>query len=676
MEDVEEGDVDMTLADAGNDEDAEGEEDIEDTQDQQPDTPKQMPPPPIRRRRPDQGPGTPPKTPPQINGTHDPRDPRSNPRTPEQYSTDPYSPAPFRPAVRPEALSAKVYDIAPTIAAPHSTSINAVTATPDMRWVFSGGSDGWVRKFNWIDTANAKTLLTVAQRHPFVDSVTKAGVLMSYWENEDTLDKSDNNEFALSPVYSLAVQHQALWLLSGTESGGINLQTVRHQEGKRITSLYGHTSAVSVMQLSNDETSLLSGSWDKTVHEWDLNTGQVKGTYTGSSGQISAIEIRPAGGVPVPRQQIVEVAKEPTLTNGTFGSNNAAPPSNIGTGGQAGSITLGRRESKVSSNANGVGSPSDSLFGGGVGDNDSLFGDNDGAGGGTDDLFGGGVDQEDDDFAKASINGMQNHSQGDNDLDLSLFPTTSAAPPPSEPGDHVPQIPPTSSAPATNGLPEPEPFPPPTITTTTTLPTSHDIITSPFTTDDPTFSPTAYSSTTFLDASIDGTLRIWDRRRPTPIAHIPLPRNVPVWCMAATWSPSGNHIYVGRRNNTVDEYSLHGNLNTPSRTLRFPGGSGAVSAVRVMPNGRHLLCASHDILRLYDLEDGGGGGEGLVGGKSGGGGGSSGGVPFLIVPGHRTGVVSQLYLDPKCEFLISTGGNRGWEGASTEVLLGYEIACL
>lgn len=668
MEDADDGDADMTLADAGNDEDAEGEEDIDDTQSQRPDTPKQMPP-PLHRRRPD-GPATPPKTPSRIHGTNDPRQPRSEPRTPEQYNTDPYSPAPFRPAVRPEALSAKVYDIAPTIAAPHSTSINAVTATPDMRWVFSGGSDGWVRKFNWIDTANAKTLLTVAQRHPFVDSVTKAGVLMSYWENEDTLDKSDNNEFALSPVYSLAVQHQALWLLSGTESGGINLQTVRHQEGKRITSLYGHTSAVSVMQLSNDETSLLSGSWDKTVHEWDLNTGQVKGTYTGSSGQISAIEIRPAGGVPVPKQQVVEVAIETTLTNGTFGSNNAAAPNTTGMSGHRGSISLGRRESKVSSAANGVGSPNDSLFGGGVGDNDSLFGDNDGAGGGgTDDLFGGGVEQEDDDFAKASINGMQNNIQGDNDLDLSLFPTTSAARPASEPAEQPQADPPSSSAPATNGLLEP----PTSITTsitTTPLPTSHDILAPPSPSqqapDDPSFSPTAYSSTTFLDASIDGTLRIWDRRRPTPISRIPLPRNVPVWCMAATWSPSGNHIYVGRRNNTVDEYSLHHSLSAPSRTLRFPGGSGAVSAVRVMPNGRHLLCASHDILRLYDLEDGGG-----VGGGS-----SGGGVPFLIVPGHRTGVVSQLFLDPKCEFLISTGGNRGWEGASTEVLLGYEIACL
>ena len=95
-----------------------------------------------------------------------------------------------RPTVRPEALSARVYDIVPTIAAPHSTSINAVTTTPDMRWVFTGGADGYIRKFNWTDTVNGKVMLTVAQRHPFVDSVTKAGVLMSYWENEEPPQRS------------------------------------------------------------------------------------------------------------------------------------------------------------------------------------------------------------------------------------------------------------------------------------------------------------------------------------------------------------------------------------------------------------------------------------------------------------------------------------------------------
>ena len=70
-------------------------------------------------------------------------------------------------------------------AAPHSTSINAITSTPDLRFVFTGGSDGYIRRFSYIESANGKSLLTVAQRHPFVDSVTKAGVLASYWESVD-----------------------------------------------------------------------------------------------------------------------------------------------------------------------------------------------------------------------------------------------------------------------------------------------------------------------------------------------------------------------------------------------------------------------------------------------------------------------------------------------------------
>lgn len=69
--------------------------------------------------------------------------------------------------------------------------------------------------------------------------------------------------------------------------------------------------------------------------------------------------------------------------------------------------------------------------------------------------------------------------------------------------------------------------------------------------------------------------------------------------------------------------------------------------------------ASHDILRLYDLK------RDQTAHRS--------TVPFLIVPGHRTGAVSQLYIDQACRFMITTGGHRGWDANTTEVLLGYEI---
>ncbi|KLU90423.1 transcription factor SPT8 [Magnaporthiopsis poae ATCC 64411] len=79
-----------------------------------------------------------------------------------------------------------------------------------------------------------------------------------------------------------------------------------------------------------------------------------------------------------------------------------------------------------------------------------------------------------------------------------------------------------------------------------------------------------------------------------------------------------------------------------------------------MPNGRHLVVASHDILRLYDLRD-----SSAFKGSS---------VPFLIVPGPpRAGVISQLYIDPTARFMVSIAGTRGWDGSSTETLVGYEI---
>lgn len=72
-----------------------------------------------------------------------------------------------------------------------------------------------------------------------------------------------------------------------------------------------------------------------------------------------------------------------------------------------------------------------------------------------------------------------------------------------------------------------------------------------------------------------------------------------------------------------------------------------------------LFSASHDILRLYDLKEPPS---------------SRSTVPFLIVPGPpKAGVISALHIDPACKFMISIAGNRGWEGSSTEVLLGYEI---
>ena len=510
-------------------------------------------------------------------------------------------PSSFYPPTRPEALLAQAYDIVPTMAAPQSTSINAICSTPDMRWVFTGGSDGYVRMFNWVETANGKVPLTVAQKHPFVDSVMKAGSLLTYWENEEATVRTppmqpDDGKWT-SPVYSLAVSHQAVWLLSGLESGGINLQTCRHQAGTRITTLKEHTSAVSVLNLSQDESSLLSGSWDKAIHDWDLQTGKVKRSFRSSGSQISAIETRPLSDVPVP--EVAEPIHEPLNTFGTFSSNNADRPTTNGVMSNG----IDRAQSK-GGEEDAAGSPS-SLFGD---DHGSLFGD-DTVGGGGGNAFG----NADDDLTRALQDGLQQDAQDrsqDPDVDMSgmgsggpVQPPEPAAPVAPSSEDAPPTLDGTSDA-LPNGQPETsqpgaEPQRLNSGTTTETvvdgtssLPHSDEPLTAPATDESKSTDLPPQPESTFFDASIDGTLRIWDRRVQAPTATIAPYGGTPPWCTGACWSPDGNFIYAGRRNCTVDEYSIH-KLGTsrgkPERVFRFQQGSGAVYAVRSMPNGRHLV---------------------------------------------------------------------------------------
>ncbi|KAL8911635.1 MAG: hypothetical protein Q9171_003242 [Xanthocarpia ochracea] len=479
--------------------------------------------------------------------------------------------------IRPEALNASVYDIVPTIAAPHSTSINSITATPDLRWVFSGGADGYIRKFNWIDTVNGKSMLTVAQRHPFVDSVTKAGVLMSYWENEDSQAKATVAEEGpyLSSVYSLAVQRDGLWLLSGLENGGINLQSVRHDEGKQIACLRQHTSAISVLNLAPNERSVLSGSWDKTIVDWDLNTGQPKRKFEGNVSQISAIEIRPESNLPVP-----EFSGNTAPNSNTFSSNGADKP--LSNGHLSNGVDHESKTEQLEDSAmvNAPGSPTDSLFGG-----DSLFGDNDDAEGAAPSV-GNFVEDDDNEFSRAIANGIseQGHIDAEGDVDmldsgpsaeLLLNGDSHVTQPPTNASDGLSTDVQESSSATANGLPHAE-------IEEASVGVLGDNAAAVSTETETT------ADTTFLAASIDGSLRIWDKRQPSPIARIS-PRNVPPWCMNACWSPDGNFIYAGRRNGTVEEYSLHKGLRDVERSFKLPNGSGPVSAVRAMPNGRHII---------------------------------------------------------------------------------------
>ena len=398
----------------------------------------------------------------------------------------------------------------------------------------------------------------------------------------DVASSMSEDSNALSPVYSLAVHHQALWILSGLESGGINLQSVRHDEGKRITCLKGHRSTVSVLTMTEDERSLLSGSWDKTIKDWDLNTGQVRRTFAGSGGQIASIEFRPTSSIPIPQDAPAEEVPSTTLSSNDLSKPITNGVLTNGISGNNATNTEGTEQAQVS--------PDDSLFG----DRDSLFGDgNDGILGTSNSAR---FDEDDDDeFSMAIANGIQQQQDDDTRAELDAVDLGGPVQPPEEnpkKEDDTAQPAPSNTQQSADVEMQDD-----------TVPLANGIISSSGEaitqqTEEGNTDQTAEeqkqeqptSETTFLDASIDGTLRIWDRRQPNPVARISPRKGVPPWCMNACWSPDGNTIYAGRRNNTVEEYSLHkGALREPSRVFKLPPDSGAVSAVKPMPNGKQIV---------------------------------------------------------------------------------------
>ena len=332
---------------------------------------------------------------------------------------------------------------------------------------------------------------------------------------------------------------------------------------------------------------MLSGSWDRNVIDWDLNTGKVVRKFEGSGGQISALETRPLSSLPVP-----EISGDTVESSGTFSTDSSNKPGINGT-----AINSLEPSAQHEGEVNGdISSPADSLFGGN--DGDSLFGDNDNE---APDAPSGGnfVDDDDDEFSRAIANGIrdQEHDQEqekatkdlEGDTDMKDARRSSVAVPINE-DIHVPTSPDigiTTDQAAdqdqdVSGL---------SATVKTRLPHSNELSSNGQSGETASADPQESSSSsdsTFLAASFDGSLRIWDKRQNTPIAKI-TPQNVPPWCMNACWSPDGNFIYAGRRNGTVDEYSLHRGLRGAERSFKLPNNSGPVSAVRAMPNGRHLI---------------------------------------------------------------------------------------
>ncbi|TPX34467.1 hypothetical protein SmJEL517_g02884 [Synchytrium microbalum] len=186
------------------------------------------------------------------------------------------------------------YDITPQAVAPHPCGINCLAATSNQKWIFTGGEDGFIRKYDFFGSMNGKSPLTMAQKKELhFDTIQNAGLLSSAWDNVEQVNPASGplQEPKISAVHSIDVHSDGVWCVTGLERGTINLWTVRHDEGNCQHVFDHHKNSVSALKITQDQRGLISAS-DRVIVLWDLNTGSIARQYVGPASPIGSIQLQ------------------------------------------------------------------------------------------------------------------------------------------------------------------------------------------------------------------------------------------------------------------------------------------------------------------------------------------------------------------------------------------------
>ncbi|KZP19470.1 WD40 repeat-like protein [Athelia psychrophila] len=516
------------------------------------------------------------------------------------------------------------YAVVAVCAIAHPTPTHGLAHSLCMTHLLTGSDDGYIRDYDIFAAVNGNAFLTAPQRHHcgVVEGIMKAGQIRYWWENPK-LGGSAPEESSIAPVYSLLLQSDALWSLAGSNTGHINLSTVRHETGKLCHVMNGHRGPVSALSMEHDEKGFLSAGWDGEALQWDLNTGQIVRKFTAHGSQLVAVAVRPiSSGYSAIPAAASGAQEDISATGGRSETLHNAPD----TSESAESVFI----ADVPPPAQPMGKP--------IGDMEQAQDSDTKSDVSYDPLF----DDEPDANGEPD-NGLQTQTQESYGLSVpspaNKTPSTLAVPSTQPSGRNA-----SSSAAVPKNAP-------------------------------PLLDPVGYSTfspNVLMTASIDGQVILWDKRVSTPkkgVGRLEMSEKTPPWCVSVCWSTNGAHIYAGRRNGAIDvwdvrQFGRSGIGGTPRllKTLRNPASSGVVSCVVPFPDGRHIACASIDNIRLWNAAEAG---EADAKTKS--------GVQFKIIPGHHGGYISQMVVDPAARFMVSASSNRGWHGESTRTVFVHDI---
>ncbi len=215
----------------------------------------------------------------------------------------------------------------------HTGRVNAISFSPDVRWIVSGGNDGRVIVWDAPRGVHHQELtghsgqvhsVVFSYDGAFIASADQSSIILrrtSDWSqvwrittstsadaalaidarNRWVASASGNNVVILNiadgsvqrtltghtgAVRSISVTRDGQTIASGSDDRSIRVWNTFSWTLARTLS--GHTNGVQSVTLAQSGMNLLSASRDRSVRVWDLRTGTVRQTFTGHTGDVTA----------------------------------------------------------------------------------------------------------------------------------------------------------------------------------------------------------------------------------------------------------------------------------------------------------------------------------------------------------------------------------------------------
>ncbi|MDZ7957862.1 MAG: WD40 repeat domain-containing protein [Aulosira sp. DedQUE10] len=190
----------------------------------------------------------------------------------------------------------------------HNGVVRCVAFTPDGRMLATGGDD---RKILFWDLMKRQVAIALSLDDTAAHSlalsqdgqtlVTGSYRKIKVWCTSHLAGVTNLKD--VQPLYnlmghshivrSLAISANGKLLISGSRDRTIKIWQL--ETGELISTLRGHTDEVCTITLSPDEQIIASGSADKTIKLWHLATGELLSTFTGHTDTVTAVEFTASG---------------------------------------------------------------------------------------------------------------------------------------------------------------------------------------------------------------------------------------------------------------------------------------------------------------------------------------------------------------------------------------------